>query len=507
MVYLIKTTITGLLLSTVFAVSESFPDVMNAPKWYCGVALLLVVGFLYVISSLFMLGKDAKANYLQFTENAACTVCGLQALLFLLQTTEAVHKYGEFSAGSFGNVAGLASCLCLSLPLGWLSAKAGNAVYKTFFYLSKTLCLSAVLLSGSRTGIFCALLVMAFILLPKIRKPLIFVSPILLLVAIFCFKTGSSRGRWFILQRTVEMIAQHPFFGWGRGGFEAHYMDVQADFFLQYPDSEYALLADNIRHPLNEFLNIAVSYGIVGLLVIAVFVALTVRHALLHRTETTVTSLSLLLVLGMFSMFSYPFSYPFTWLMTGFVLICIYHDRLQLFKKKISCCLIVILPVVGVQLADRCCRSLELRKIQDRASYGLSRRMLPSYASLYPYMKDDFRFLYSYAFTLYEAGNAVDALGMEKECNVLLADYDLSLLMGDTYRALGQRDSTLHYYGRAHEMCPSRLIPQYEMFRVYREANDTVRCLQLRKEILRKPIKVKSRETDDMLEEIRGYFP
>lgn len=103
-------------------------------------------------------------------------------------------------------------------------------------------------------------------------------------------------------------------------------------------------------------------------------------------------------------------------------------------------------------------------------------------------------------------GKNVDALDMEKECNVLLADYDLSFLMGDTYRALGHRDSTLHYYDRVHEMCPSRLIPQYEMFRVYSEVNDTVRCLQLRKEILRKPIKVKSRETDDMLEEIRGIF-
>ena len=507
MTYLIRISIICLLFSTVFVVSNSFPDAMNAPKWYYGMAFLIIVGLLYAIYSLFILRKNIKVNYLQFTENTTCIVCGLQSVLFLLQIVNVIPKYGEFSVGSFGNVAGCASCLCLSLPLGWRFVKNYDVVFKIFFYLFKFLCLLAILLSGSRTGTLCALLVMALMFLPKIRKSLIFISPMLFIVAISCFKIGSSHGRWFILQRTGEMIAQHPFFGWGQGGFEAHYMDVQADFFQQHTNSEYALLADNIRHPLNEFLNIAVCYGIVGLLVIAVFVAMTVCYALLHRSETTVTGLLLLLVLGMFSLFSYPFSYPFTWLMFGFALICIYHDRLQLLKKKTSCCLIVILPVVGLQLADRCCRSLELRKIQDRASYGLSRRMLPRYASLYPHMKDDFRFLYSYAFTLYEAGNYVDALGMEKECNVLLADYDLSLLMGDTYRALGQRDSTLHYYYRAHLMCPSRLIPQYEMFCVYRESNDTIHCLHLQREILCKPIKVKSRETDDMLDEVKEYFP
>jgi len=40
--------------------------------------------------------------------------------------------------------------------------------------------------------------------------------------------------------------------------FQARYMDYQADYFKKHPTTQYAQLADNVKHPFNEFLNITV---------------------------------------------------------------------------------------------------------------------------------------------------------------------------------------------------------------------------------------------------------
>ena len=315
----------------------------------------------------------------------------------------------------------------------------------------------------------------------------------------------ASRGRWFILQRSCELIAQRPLTGWGSGGFEAHYMDVQADYFKSCPDSEYALLADNIRHPLNEWLAVTADYGLVGLAVVLLLVVTVVRYALRHPSPMSASVLQVWLCLGIFSLFSYPFHYPFTWLVMVWGLAVVFRQLLSRWRKSACQVLLVLLPVVGTLTVCRAKQEMALRQLQDKVSYGQAKRMLPRYAQLYPHRRHDFRFLYSYAFCQYEAGRYPDALRTARECRSLLTDYDLMLLLGDTFSALGQQDSTLYYYGRAHGMCPSRLTPLYEQFCVYRSAGDSVRCRQLQRAILSKPVKVKSRAVEEMTEEVRSY--
>ena len=51
-------------------------------------------------------------------------------------------------------------------------------------------------------------------------------------------------------------------------------------------------------------------------------------------------------------------------------------------------------------------------------------------------------------------------------------------------------------------MCPSRLLPLYEMYNIYSGCNDTTNCWRLYAEISRKKIKVKNQVTDMILKEI-----
>ena len=60
------------------------------------------------------------------------------------------------------------------------------------------------------------------------------------------------------------MIADHPLWGTGTGGWLANYMYYQADFFVNHPDSIYQMLADDVIYPYNEYLLVITEHGLAG---------------------------------------------------------------------------------------------------------------------------------------------------------------------------------------------------------------------------------------------------
>ena len=116
-------TLSVLLLSAaVFTVSHQFPDEMIEPKWYAAGAVALVAGFVFASLRLAVPSAVRFAPLWAGFMAACIVVCAAQAAYFVLQECGATVAYGRFTAGCFDNVAGLASCLGLSLPVGmeWL---------------------------------------------------------------------------------------------------------------------------------------------------------------------------------------------------------------------------------------------------------------------------------------------------------------------------------------------------------------------------------------------------
>lgn len=76
----------------------------------------------------------------------------------------------------------------------------------------------------------------------------------------------SADGRLLIWRCGLEMVKDAPWTGHGVGSFEAKYMDYQADYFKEYgSQNRYAMLADNVKQPFNEYLGVLINFGIVGL--------------------------------------------------------------------------------------------------------------------------------------------------------------------------------------------------------------------------------------------------
>lgn len=83
---------------------------------------------------------------------------------------------------------------------------------------------------------------------------------------LFFLKKDSAIGRILIWINSLEMILDYPILGSNSGSFLRNYMLYQADYFKLNPNSQYIMLADNVKHPFNEYLLLTIKYGIGGLL-------------------------------------------------------------------------------------------------------------------------------------------------------------------------------------------------------------------------------------------------
>ena len=369
-------------------------------------------------------------------------------------------------------------------------------------------CLVSVILSKSRIGIifFIICVLQKFSKSRKERISIVVITGILVFLSAILLKTDSTEGRFFILSQTFLLIMRKPLCGWGMNGFESQYMNVQADYFETHPQSHFAMLADNVRHPLNEFLYVASNYGVIVLFILCACICLVCLYYKKNRTEEGKLGMEILTGILVFSLFSYPFHYLFVWIMLIYALFLVFVNITT--EKRVGRWIIggsvLLLLALGYWKAKQYYLEKEWLEVEEDSRYQSFRTILPEYQRLYAKMPDNSHFLYNYAFVLREAGRYDEALKIAKECNLCLADYDLSLLLGDINSDLRKDEEAVSYYTLAHNMCPNRFAPLCAIYDIYKSQGNREKCMNLIKEILDKPIKVPSRATMEYVDYIRN---
>ena len=487
---------TLVVLSSVFPTSTGFTDSMTLPKWLCSLAsaLLLVIAW-----SLFrFFRRDAPFLRADAFFIVVTLVCALESLLFLAQLLSIVPKSGMATAGSFDNVAGLASCLVLSVPLGISKIKTCHPIVKKLMIVAKVLCVTGVVCSGSRVGMLC-LLAMAMIYLKVKKAWLLSALCVALLLMVIGFKHNSSTGRWFIYERSIEMMASKPLTGWGYKGFENNYMQVQADYFRMHGQSPYAQLADNVHHPLSEYLLIGVNYGVFVFL--ASLVATTMLINKLSKDARHPDSFVTIVALVLFGLFSYPMHYPFAWMVLAVVLLNVLKCQIHL----PSLCWLVV-SVISVILLfpfySFCKMERYWATLAEKSRYGLYKKTLPGYQKLMNRKAYDPRFLYNYAAVSCEDGNLKLAQDIIFKCYRSFKDYEVCLLAANIHAESGNISDSERYYTEAHCMVPSRIMPLYGLYRLYQREGLQLKAMQVGKEIVRLKIKVPSLKAKEIKEKV-----
>lgn len=481
-----------------------FTDAHLLPKWYLCIGGLTVMGML---AAVVLLRDKHSCSYkliLSFFCKVFTAATTLECLwVFVCIVRDGLRQGGE--VGTLGNPAELALHLSIAIPIVLILASHCKGRKWQLLYGSASVLFAFVLwLTQSRTGLIClSLYLVVYVCLvihrrvgkKMIRQGMYGVLLVAVSVCTYAYvsshKTASSSGRAFILQRSWELVKEHPWAGHGHRGFEREYMLRQADYFKEHPDSEYAVLADEIRHPLCEFVYVWVNYGVVAPVVLLVLLVLPMWRWWRGDRKMQPFLLPMLAIL-VFSCFSYPFYYPIAWLTVGGSMLYAARQVVchwQKYPLYFYLLLVISLIIFGITITDA---------VQEHRWYQAYRHSfrddaaLKEYEDLYPYFHRNHVFLYSYAMASFKRKNLDKAEQMIAECGQYWSGYNRELLAGDIcYYRKEYPDATTHYQ-MAHHMCPVRFAPLEGLYKVYGIIGDTLLQQEVATQIATKQIKVNS---------------
>ena len=487
----------------IFMHSSLFTDSYIVPKWLF--VILILLGMVIYSSIRTLLGRSVRMD-MSLIGISIIIVCSLQALYGLSQYIGLFSSnYISGITGSFDNPAGFAATLSVGFSfVGFLIQKGSRKYVQCLGWITAIIFLIAVILSGSRAGIV-SMMVISFIFLysrfiwKRIWKYLLLGGGILILVGCYWMKKDSADGRLLIWQCGINMVKDSPWIGLGIGSFEAHYMDYQAEYFETYGQvNRYAMLADNVKQPFNEYLGVLLNFGIIGLLILTAIIILLIYCYRMNIADEKRITFCTLISIGTFSLFSYPFTYPFTWIITFLSIFVIAREYISEFfivawRRNMICVLTLGCSIVGIyKLVERIQAELEWGKISKLTFFGSYDEALPSYEKqMEVFMKNPY-FLYNYAAVLQEKKQYKKSLEVALQCRQYWADYDLELIIGENYQQLKDKGKAESYYNNAALMCPSRFLPLYKLFGLYKENEDKEQMLDFVELIINKPMKIET---------------
>lgn len=413
-------------------------------------------------------------------------------------------------SGSFDNPAGFAATLSVCFPFALFLLRKKEIYWKISGISAAVLIIVAVILSQSRAGIIAIIVISGIWAIKSSnqiclknwsRHSKIAVSTLLvvvLLVGLYFLKKDSADGRLLIWQCSARMIVDKPLFGHGIGGFQREYMLYQAEYFRNHPDSSFAMLADIVKHPFNEYLLFLVEHGLVGGLLLGLFVCLLIRQNRKNKSIESFYAMLCLVGIGVFACFSYPMSYPFARYIAVFCAALILKHETKRWEMP-SWLFFFIKPValvVSIALLVITCimfyNEYRWNSFARRSLEGETKAVMNDYAHLYKTMNRNGLFLYNYAAELNFIDRNAESNRLFIEASHFMNDIDLQLQMADNYQKLKQYEAAEKCLLLASEMIPNRFIPLYRLAKLYEKTNQIEDATKIAKLLINKPVKMMS---------------
>jgi len=348
------------------------------------------------------------------------------------------------------------------------------------------------------------------IVIPFVRKLPIWSSIVILAISItflFLIKVNSALGRLLIWKITLVNSFQSAIIGVGFGGFPKAYQLGQMEYFVLSRNNLNQLKAIDLpNNCFNEPLQIFFETGLIGVGLWA-YLAYTVCN-LIKKLSPVLRKMfsSMFISFFIFSLFSYPLhSLP---ILTAFVislaLLSKYSKGSQTFKllrsQQIS---ILVLFLVFAMLSFKYL-FLKNQALNDWSSIKnlkKSRKELfvAQYAVLYPYLRDNGRFLLDYGTELFMDKQYKKSLQVLKESSNLLVEIDPYLQQGQVFEKLQDLEEAENIYYYCMQNFPLKLKPQYCLLQLYLLQKDSINAYRLSKKMIDAPVKNHSPEVFEML--------
>lgn len=490
-----------ILLITIWAIYHGWQNWGNIERT---TTIITLVGAFFLFHAILSRFKDMKPLFALLAFLAlVLSSWGFGQIMGLLPA-----YHGSFTVtGPFDNPAGMSASLAFLLPFLLYFCRWSEKRYRLLAIIPTSLIVTVIVFSRARTAVLGVVVVFLFFLIRLLKErgikmhPLhygvISVGLLLVLAGLFFMKRDSANGRLFIWQCSARLVSEKPVSGYGGNGFTANYMNEQASYFVKNPDSKQVMLADNVRHPFNEFIKWMVNYGLVGLFLTLLLVIIPLSVSWKSDSPEQFIARLSLLSMGICALFSYPLNYSFARLvlviLLAFMLAANSRQDFTIPSGYLSkgIALLFSLGLLGATVYQAY-HQREWHRVAHRSLRGETDRMSPRYQSLHARLRYNDLFLYNYAAELNVAGKHDESMQVARECDTLWADYDLQMLMADNCLKLQRYSEAESYLNKAAAMCPVKFMPLYRLTELYIETGQNEEARVLAQKIVNKPVKVPS---------------
>jgi O-antigen polymerase len=447
------------------------------------------------------------------------------------------HHYGA----TFGNSGDLANFLALTytvtLGLLLLEEKKSRKILWAVSFIIHLLLLG---ISLSRTAWIAVFISTLYILiscgklknfsgkvfaLMQSRKWIVpaIVTGVILFIGIaglmmYGLKPASANGRLFIWEMCLQAMGEKPLFGHGYESFETVVRNTQIEYFAQHPeDFHNGMLASSTSFAFNDFLQIAVEYGVTGSLLLVAILCLQFRK--MKSLEQT-DKLVIVILKGFFvslivcSLSSYPLQNQ-TILLLFFIFLAIRNSYGNDTVTTIPINRKVIVPIFSVLiLLCLFLANFNIKKIENGLKWKQAFNLIKSdaqtsykiYNGIYDFMKHDRSFLSNYGSILYQLGENDKLVKHYEKFRYLCTSSDILLMIGESYEKLENYPKAEENYRMASNLIPHLFVPRYKLFKLYQKWNEFEKATEEARKISELKIKVYSERVKDIKTEVNEYL-
>lgn len=328
---------------------------------------------------------------------------------------------------------------------------------------------------------------------------------------LYKFKADSADGRLLVWKVTLQAPRKNVLFGDGCCSFEANYSHWQRDYFASGEGTDREkFLADYVTCAYNEFLQVFIDQGVLGMLLVFGVILFALLRKNSHRSHIFIGAKASLLGFLVLCCVSYPLHVQLMYLHLMVVLALLLVDRPKQCHRvgvwlkyiKLLCLLLVVVFASMMSM----CQLYGLRLLENglgSVTKGDLQGAIDHYKKAYPIMSNNGIFLFYYASALSMANESEKSIEMLKRAEQKSSDPNIFMMMGENYQKVENLMAAREAYQKAVNTIPSRLYPRFLIVHLLMDMGRETEADKLANEILQMKEKVSTTAGKEIKDEMR----
>ena len=319
--------------------------------------------------------------------------------------------------------------------------------------------------------------------------------------ALFQLKATSANGRLFMWKVSTLAIAESPVIGHGTGNFVSAYGRAQEDYFANGEYSEIEeLVAGSPEYAFNEYLQVAVEYGIPFLLVVSLVIGFCLWKG---SSEGRIGLCGSVISVLVFAFSSYPMQIPGFAVTFYFLLAACVIGRSKIILLFFMSMMMLLGAYYWKNNQYDACKSWHRGKMLY--NIGAYRSAKEDYEKLYPELTNRGAFLFEYGYSLHKLKEYDNSTRILEEAMTHSNDPMILNIIGKNYQASGDYEKAEEYLIRSTHRLPGRIYPYYLLAKLYAEPKyrQPEKLKYAAEIVLTKEPKVQSTAVREMREEVK----